>query len=114
MATVHLSADRLQVRLSAAEKLAGLHRDLDVPRSAVRSVEVLADGLAAAHGLRAPGLTLPRLVKMGTWRGRGARSFVEVRRGEPALRLTLHGQRYDTVLVSTPDAAAVAAALQPT
>jgi hypothetical protein len=38
---------------------------------------------------------------------------VVVRRGLPALRLTLDGQRYDTVLVSVPNAATVAATLRP-
>ncbi len=111
MSTVHLTSDRLQVRLTLGEKIAGLHGDLDIPRSAIRSVEVVADGLAATTGLRDPGLALPGQVKIGTWRGRGTRHFVAVRRGERTLRLTLDNGRYDTVLVSTPTATAIAGAL---
>ncbi len=113
MGTVQIDAGHVRITLSLAEKIAGLHGDLDVPRSSVRGAEVVADGLAAARGLRAPGLAIPGRVKMGTWRGRRSRRYVSVRRGVPALALTLRGQRYDTVLVSVPDAAAVAAALRP-
>ncbi len=113
MSTVHLTADRIQVHLTLAEKIGSLHGDLDLPRSAVRTAEVCTDGLAATRGLRAPGLAIPGRVKRGTWRGRGGRHFVAVQRDLPTLRLTLHGQRYDTVLLSMPDAAAVAAALRP-
>jgi len=113
MSTVRVTADRVQVHLSLAERISALRGDLDVPRSAVVAAEVLADGLAATRGLRAPGLAIPGRVKTGTWRGRGARHFVAVRRDVPTLRLTLDGQHYDTVLLSVPDAAAIAAALRP-
>ncbi|GAA2644626.1 hypothetical protein GCM10010399_93200 [Dactylosporangium fulvum] len=112
MGTVTLDADRLRVRLSVAEKVGGLHGDLDIPRDAIVSAEVVEDGLAAVKGLRAPGLAVPGVTKIGTWLGRGSRRFAVVRRGLPALRITLRGQRYDTVVVSTPDAAALAGALR--
>lgn len=111
MTTVRLTADRLQVRLSLAEKLGSLHGDLDIARTEISAANVVADGLAASRGLRAPGVEIPGRVKLGTWRGRSGRQFVAVRRGEPTLRLELAGGPYDTVLISTPDAAALAAAL---
>ncbi len=88
----------------------GLLRDLEAPLPAVRSVEVVPDGFAALRGLRAPGLGLPGLRAIGTWRRRGTRTYVSVRRG-PAVRIELTGQRFDTALVSADDAAAVAAAV---
>ncbi|MGY1697915.1 hypothetical protein ACI780_23710 [Geodermatophilus sp. SYSU D00814] len=108
MATIQTTPQTLSVSLTRTEKVLGLLRDLEVPRAAVRSVEVVPDGLAAARGLRAPGLGLPGRRLIGTWRRRGTRAFVSVRRG-PAVRLHLTGQRFDTVLVSADDAAAVAA-----
>jgi hypothetical protein len=113
MPTVHVTPDSVTVRLSRAEKVAGLLRDLQVPLTAVTDVAVVPDGLAAARGIRAPGLGVPGRRKLGTWRGRGTRTYVAVRRGEPALRLTLTGAGYTTLLVGTPDAAALAAALTP-
>ena len=111
MATVQLTTDSLTVHLSRAEKLAGLLRDLTVPLDAVSHVEVVPDGVAAVRGLRAPGLGLPWR-RIGTWRRRGERALVSVRRGEPALRLRLTGARFDTVLVGLPDAAATAAGIE--
>jgi len=110
MATIQLTTETLAVQFTRSEKIAGLVRDLTVPLSAISAVDVVPDALSAVHGLRAPGLGLPSR-KIGTWRRRGERSLVSVRRGQPALRLRLTGRRVDTVLVGLPDPAAVAAEL---
>lgn len=107
MASLQLTSTSLTVALTRAEKIAGLLRDVTVPLSAVRSVETVADGVAAVRGIRAPGLGLPRR-KVGTWRRPGERLLVCVRRGEPALEIRLDGQRYDTLLVAADDAATTA------
>lgn len=109
MSTVSLSPDALTIELSAAEKVACLHGDVSVPLSDVTAVDLLEDGLAAAQGLRAPGLGMPGVRKLGTWRTGHGSEFVDVRRGEPALRLHLQDQTHASVLVSSPDAAQLAA-----
>ena len=111
MTAILVSDDTVTVRLEPVSKIAGLLRDQVIPRSAVTTVEVVTDGLAAARGLRAPGLAVPGRRKIGTWRGRGGRRFVDVRRGQPALRLHLQGQGYDELLIGHDDAAALAALL---
>jgi hypothetical protein len=117
MATLQLTPSELTVTLTRAEKILGLLRDVQVPLSAVRSVEVADDALQAAHGVRAPGLGLPGVRKIGTWRRRGERTFVSVRKDQPAVRVELRGCRYDVLLVGTDDAVAraaeIAAALSP-
>lgn len=110
MATVTATPRTLTVSLSRVERVLGLLRDLEVPRSAVRTVEVVPDGPAATRGLRAPGLGLPWR-KIGTWRERGAKTLVSVRRGQPAVRVRLAGQRFDTLLIGVDDPAAVAGSL---
>ena len=107
MATVTTTPQTLHVSLTRAERILGLLRDLEVPRSAVRAVEVVPDGLAAVRGLRAPGLGLPGR-RIGTWRGRGEKTLVSVRRGQPAVRVRLAGQRFDALLLGVDDPAAVA------
>ena len=82
-----------------------------MPRSAITAAEAVPSGLAVLRGLRAPGLGLPGVRAIGTWRARGEKSYVSVRRDQPALRLRLTGQRYDTVLISTPDATDLAGRL---
>ena len=107
MTTITTTDTTIRLRFRLWEKVAGLIRDLDVPISAITAVEVAPDGLAGATGLRAPGLGLPGLRKIGTWRGRGHKSLVNVRRHQPALRLRLAGQKFDEVLVGADDAVAL-------
>lgn len=73
------------------EKVGGLVRDLDVPVSAVCSVSGVPDGLVAAKGIRAPGLGIPGVRKIGIWRRRGDKTLVSVRRGRSAVVLLLTG-----------------------
>jgi len=101
----------VRVHFTRAEKLAGLVRDLEVPRASVSAVEVVPDPLTALRGLRAPGLALPGLRKIGTWRGRGTRTLVSIRRGQPAVRVELRGQRVTALLIGADDAARLAAEL---
>ena len=71
MAQLTLTDDTLQLRFTTAEKVLGLVRDHDFPRSAITSARVEQDGLGAVRGVRAPGLGLPAVRKIGTWRGKG-------------------------------------------
>jgi hypothetical protein len=113
MATVQLTPATLTLHLTRGEKLAGLLRDLEVPRTAVRAVEVVQEPLQEMHGLRSPGLALPGIRKVGTWRRPGERTLVSVRKGQPAVRIRLEGARFDTLLVGTDDPAGLAAVLTP-
>jgi hypothetical protein len=111
MSTITVTSDQLTVRLPWLHKVLGLLRDQDVPRSAVTAVDVVPDGVAAVRGIRAPGLALPGR-RVGTWRQPGAKRFVDVRKGQPALRVTLSGGRYDELLLGTDDPEAFAAQLR--
>ncbi|WP_104526003.1 hypothetical protein, partial [Blastococcus atacamensis] len=92
----------LRVHLGPGEKLAGLlFRDVEVPLDSIREVEVLPDGLRAPRGIRTPGLALPGRRRIGTWRRSGQRTMVSVRRGQPAVRVRLDGQRFDTPVFYT-------------
>jgi pimeloyl-ACP methyl ester carboxylesterase len=112
VSTLQVTPDRVVLRLSTTEKLAAVHGDLTVPRSAITGVELVEDGVGAARGLRAPGLGVPGRRKLGTWRSWTGRQFVDVRRAQPALRIELApGQRYTRLLVGADDAAALAGEL---
>jgi hypothetical protein len=111
MASLQPTPTTLRVTFTLAEKLAGLVRDAEFPRAAVAGVEVLPDPVSELRGLRAPGLAIPGVRKIGTWRRPGQRTLVSVRSGQPALRVRLTGQRYDTLVIGSDDAAALAAAL---
>ncbi|TFV58815.1 hypothetical protein E4P42_09930 [Mycobacterium sp. PS03-16] len=112
MAQVRRVGQDLEVRLTVGEKIAALRGDLRVPLSAVTAVDVVTEPLAAVTGARAPGLGLPGRAKIGTWRQRGRRTFAVARAHVPAVRIALSGQRDDVLIVSLPDAEAVAASLR--
>ena len=108
MSAVQVDGDVVRVRLTRAEKVAGLVGDLAIALDDVTAVDVVDEPMVATRGVRAPGLGIPGRRKVGTWRGRGRREFVCVRRGEPAVELTVRAGRYERYLVGTPDARAVA------
>lgn len=99
MTMMRIEGETLVVRFTTAEKILGLVRDQRIPASAVDAVTTVDDGLAAARGLRAPGLGLPGVRKLGTWRTRRGTSLVSVRRDQPAVRVELSGQAYSTLLI---------------
>ena len=115
MATITSTPTTLSVTFSTYEKVAGLLRDISIPRTTVASVTVEADGIKAAKGIRAPGLGLPGLRKVGTWRrrsnGRSVRTAVSVKAHQPALRIQLSGSSWDQLLIGHPQAERIAADL---
>lgn len=111
MATMSITPEHIEVTFTTAEKIGGLLRDQRIPRSAVVAVDVVPDGYAATRGLRSPGLGIPGRRKIGTWRSRGRKQVVSVRRGEPAVHVSAQGQRYDDIIIGTPDAAILGATL---
>jgi pimeloyl-ACP methyl ester carboxylesterase len=110
MAEIVVAGSGLQVRLTRGEQVAGLRSWVTVPLSEVRAVRVVPDGLLAARGLRAPGLGVPGVRKIGTWRSRSGRTFVSVRREEPAVLVRLRRDAaWHALLIGSPQAADVAA-----
>ena len=108
MSAVRVDGDVVRVELTRAEKVAGFVRDQEIPLASVHAVDVIGDPMAAPAGIRAPGLEIPGRRTVGTWRAHGRREFVCIRRGEPAVELIVHGERYDRYLLGTPDAHAIA------
>ncbi len=112
MSTVRLTDQAIEVTLSPLEKVVAMRGDLRLPLGAVTKAEVVPDALTEARGLRAPGLAVPGLFTVGTWRGRGTSQVILVRRGVPALRVTSELPGLGTVLVSTPAADALVRAIE--
>lgn len=112
MATVEVHGGEVTVRFRPLEKIWALRGDLTFPASAITGITVVEDGLQAVRGLRAPGLGIPGRRLCGTFRGRGRKELVSVRRGQPALRVELRGQPYDAVVVGLDHPDVVAAELE--
>lgn len=77
MADFHVYRDRLEIRLTRAEKMLALRRDdLVVPRDSIRSVAITADPWIWIRGVRAPGNSIPLTLAVGTWKFHGGKDFL--------------------------------------
>lgn len=114
MAELRTVGDDLVLHLTAAEKLAGAHRDLRAPRSAVRGVRVIDDAHREA-GFRAGvkiGTRIPGVVEVGIVQGARRRRFVAVNHDTPrGLRIELDGTGFDEWIVGCANPEDVAAQL---
>ena len=103
MSAITLTDDALTIRLTRRDRVLWL-RHQSIPLASVVHAEVVDDALGAVHEIRGPGLGLPGRRMLGTWRGRGATRLVDVRRGQPAVRVALRGHHVDELLLGTDDA----------
>jgi hypothetical protein len=109
---VHISDEKIEIRLSMVEKALGLLGNINVALSDVSKVEVLDDPLydVMRSGLKV-GLRLPWLYYV--CRSIRLDRAWAVRRGVPALSFAvLNNSPLEHVTVSTPDAHALADRLQ--
>ncbi|HTB71224.1 MAG TPA: hypothetical protein VK707_09605 [Solirubrobacteraceae bacterium] len=105
---VHVTDEAVEVRLAPWERILGLMKDIRVPLADVSDVRVVEDPMreVIGAGLKA-GLRLPRVYYVARTIALD-RAFV-LRRGMPALSFSVREHRaLKSVLVSTPDAAALA------
>ena len=112
MSTLQIKNGTVTIHLTAGEKVAGVHGDIEFPLAAVTSVEVVPDALAAVHGMRAPGMSLPGVRKVGTWRTSEGPEFVVASRGQSGVRLQLQGEKLNSVLVGDDDADGLARTIE--
>jgi hypothetical protein len=112
MATLEIIGDNLVLHLSGWEKLGGLHGDVRVPRTSVRAVTASDQPWKTLRGIRAPGTGCPRLIMLGTTRGRGWKDFNAVYRRRPVVVVDLEGQEFARLVVTSDEAAAVASRLR--
>lgn len=116
-AMVTVQGDQLRVGLSRGRRWAALRRsDVAVPLGAISAVEPVAEPYRLVHGWRAPGLAIPGRTRIGTWRAHGHKTFVDARKGEPGLRVTLLNGRagadgLDELLLSFADTSSLARVL---
>lgn len=111
MATFVIDGDSVTLSLSALEKAEAVHGDVTVPRSAIVSARLVPDGMAEVHGLRIPGTGIPGVIMVGTWRASDMVTFAACHGRKPAVVLDLTGQRYDRIVATVDDPAAVVAGL---
>ncbi|MFM5905378.1 MAG: hypothetical protein ACKORF_04660 [Micrococcales bacterium] len=94
----------LHVGLSAGEKLAALHGNIDVPLSKIAGAEVLGKRWWANLGLRIPGTGLPGVIIAGNFLWRGDRAFVCWTRPNQVLQVNLTNHGYTRLVLGAQDA----------
>jgi hypothetical protein len=102
MATISVLGDRLRVEFPLTEKLLGLVGDFEAPLSAVTEAREVRLWRNDLRGVRV-GLGLPGVWLLGRWMSRGHRQLLALRRQRPAVYIALTGQKYDELLIETPD-----------
>lgn len=101
MATITLDPTHVTIAFSCRERIAGILRDVRIPRSAVRAARTSTTPLREPQGVRAPGTGLWRRAKIGTWRAPGLRQLVCVQAGQTAVVIDVDGTRHHRYIVST-------------
>lgn len=111
---MHVHPDRLEIRLTSAEKVLAFRRDdLVIPRDSIRSVAITDDPWIWIRGVRSPGASLPLTLAAGTWKFHGGKDFLLLKgKQRAAVVLDLDGEDYARVIVSTPHAAKLIEALR--
>ncbi|WP_308471515.1 hypothetical protein [Rathayibacter sp. AY1B7] len=113
MPVVTVLPDRLELRLTAAERLLAFHRsDVVVDRSSIRSATVTEDPWIWVRGIRAPGTAVPLTLAAGTWKFHGGKDFLLIKRTASAVVIDLVDEDYSRLIVSTKHAPELIAALQ--
>lgn len=120
MADLHVHRDRLEIRLTRAEKLLTLRKsDLIVPRDAIRSVAITEDPWIWIRGVRAPGASVPLTLAAGVWKFHGGRDFLLLKgKQRSAVVMDLEpiegmaDTEFSRIIVSTQHAAGLVEALR--
>jgi hypothetical protein len=108
MADFHVYRDRLEIRLTRAEKMLALRRDdIVVPRDSIRSVAITADPWIWIRGVRAPGNSIPLTLAVGTWKFHGGKDFL-VLKGKQRSAVVIDIEQPDPDASDEQDAAATA------
>jgi hypothetical protein len=105
MAELRIDEGQISVRLSLAEKIGALHKDLQFPRAAVRTVRVVDNPFGEIGGMRLPGTRVPGVMALGTWRRRKGWDFVAVYRGQRGIVVEVDANQaaYQRIILSAKD-----------
>jgi hypothetical protein len=103
MAEFEIDGDQLVLKLTRAEHLESVHRDVAVPRSSVGTVRVTEDVWSELRGIRAPGTGIPGVIAVGTRRGSFGKDFAVVHGKGRGVVVELVDQDFSRIVITTPD-----------
>ena len=114
MVTLLLDQHQLEIVLTRTERLLARQRGgLRFSRPEIARLQLTDEPVTWLRGVRAPGVHVPRLVSLGTWRSAQGDDFVAVRHGRPGVVIDLEGhERFSRLILSTRHGSALAKALR--
>ncbi|MDQ1125642.1 hypothetical protein QE428_000675 [Microbacterium sp. SORGH_AS 505] len=114
MVTLLLDSSRLEVALSATERVLAFRKDaVRVERAHITKVQLVDDPWSWLRGVPNPGTVVPRTVAMGVWRSAGGDDFVLVRRRRPSVVIDLEGDpEFQRLVLTTRHGLALVQALR--
>jgi hypothetical protein len=104
MVEITVSGESVVLNVKGLDKLWAFKSRLEIPLRNVRSVR--ADASVARgwwKGIRAPGTSIPGVIRAGTFYQDGKRVFWDVHDPEKTIVLDLHDERYDQLIVEVLD-----------
>jgi hypothetical protein len=107
MARVRIEGDRLVVELTGLHRLWALKRRLTVPLASVRGATVDPGMAREVEGMRAPGLRIPGVAAMGTFRRSDGKDFWDVGRGTRTIVVQLADAQWDRLVLEVDEPHAV-------
>jgi hypothetical protein len=117
MAQLQVDGDELVLHLTAAEKAEAVLGNLRVPRSTLRSVEVIDDAQSwtdIGTGFKV-GMRIPGTASVATVRGHGEKIFVAVHGDTPrGVRVRLENAAWDEWIVGCADPESAVSSLSST
>ncbi|QEC48190.1 hypothetical protein FSW04_11850 [Baekduia soli] len=113
MSDIEVTGGDVVVRFNGRQAVMALARQVSVPLTSVRSVDVVADGWDLDLGLRVGGTGIPHRLAFGRFRPRGGgRTFAALYAGSPALVIDTEGGDWDRLAITLDDPDAAAAKIR--
>ncbi|AZS44989.1 hypothetical protein [Microbacterium oleivorans] len=114
MVTLLLDSSRLEVALSATERVLAFRKDaVRVERAHITKVQLVDDPWSWLRGVPNPGSVVPRTIAMGIWRSAGGDDFVLVRRRRASVVIDLEGDpEFQRLVITTRHGLALVQALR--
>ncbi|GAA2226676.1 hypothetical protein N1031_03635 [Herbiconiux moechotypicola] len=102
MAVLFVHTDRLEIRLTRAEKLISFRRtDIVVPLENIRSAALTDDPWVWVRGIRAPGAAIPLTLAVGTWKFHDGKDFLLVKGTRTSVVIDLENDEFSRIIVTT-------------
>jgi len=102
MAVLFVHADRLEIRLTRAEKILSLRRsDLSIPLENIRSAALTDDPWVWVRGIRAPGTAVPLTLAVGTWKFHDGKDFLLIKGTRTSVVIDLENSEFSRIIVTT-------------